>query len=190
MPLGQLLFVYKTIVGGPFTETLLSKIWLISSSEEEARSVSWLWGSKRCREEVWNPRLTYWKTDELGKTFADFNIGSHEPDGQGTWNTMNYLQCRPTIVKHVGVMMEVAGFSPAPVAPQLFGNAGPSIIDLVFTAWRLTVLHTGKEHMQKYGTKPEHFAQVAYKNHKHSVNNPYSQFQKEYSLEEIKTAPV
>lgn len=39
--------------------------------------------------------------------------------------------------------------------------------------------------MEKYGTKPEHFAKIAWKNHKHSVNNPYSQFQDEYSLKEI-----
>ena len=30
------------------------------------------------------------------------------------------------------------------------------------------------EHMKKYGTKADHFAKIAVKNHKHSVNNPYS----------------
>ena len=52
------------------------------------------------------------------------------------------------------------------MAPKLFGNAGV-------------------EHMEKFGTKPEHFGKVAWKNHKHSVNNPYSQFRDEYSLEQI-----
>ena len=33
---------------------------------------------------------------------------------------------------------------------------------------------------------PEHFAWIGWKNHKHSVNNPYAQFQDEYTLEEIK----
>lgn len=47
----------------------------------------------------------------------------------------------------------------------------------------------GREHMQLYGTTKEHFAKIAHKNHKHSVNNPYSQFQKEYSLEEIQSSP-
>lgn len=42
-----------------------------------------------------------------------------------------------------------------PFAPRIFGNAGI-------------------EHMNKYGTKPEHFAKIGYKNHLHSVNNPYS----------------
>ncbi|KAK3090738.1 hypothetical protein FSP39_014203 [Pinctada imbricata] len=68
--------------------------------------------------------------------------------------------------KHVEVMMNTFGVDRSPMAAQMFGNAG-------------------KEHMQKYGTKPEHFAKIAWKNHKHSTNNPYSQFQDEYSLEQI-----
>jgi sterol carrier protein 2 len=74
--------------------------------------------------------------------------------------------------KHFGLMVELRGYDAhAPAAPQIFGNAG-------------------REHMEKYGTKPEHFAKIGYKNHKHSVNNPYSQFQDEYSLEDILAAPV
>ncbi|XP_074122010.1 sterol carrier protein 2 isoform X2 [Sminthopsis crassicaudata] len=68
--------------------------------------------------------------------------------------------------KHVEVMVDKYGFSSAPVAAQLFGCAG-------------------KEHMEKYGTKIEHFAKIAWKNHNHSVNNPYSQFQQKYNLEEV-----
>jgi len=44
--------------------------------------------------------------------------------------------------------------------------------------------------MERYGTTAEHFAKIGWKNHKHSVNNPYSQFQDEYSLEDIKNAPM
>lgn len=36
------------------------------------------------------------------------------------------------------------------------------------------------------GTTAEHFAKIAHKNHRHSVNNPYSQFRDEYSLEQVK----
>ncbi|XP_069498278.1 sterol carrier protein 2-like [Ambystoma mexicanum] len=71
--------------------------------------------------------------------------------------------------KHVEVMMNKYGIAGAPIASQLFGNAG-------------------KEHMEKYGTKPEHFAKIAWKNHKHSTNNPYSQFQDEYSLEQVQNS--
>jgi sterol carrier protein 2 len=73
--------------------------------------------------------------------------------------------------KHLKVMVDLRGFSPAPGAPQMFGNAG-------------------REHMEKYGTTKEQFAKIAHKNHKHSVNNPYSQFQDEYSLEDILNAKV
>jgi acetyl-CoA acetyltransferase len=44
--------------------------------------------------------------------------------------------------------------------------------------------------MERYGTTAEQFAKIGYKNHKHSVNNPYSQFQDEYSLEDILNAPM
>lgn len=37
----------------------------------------------------------------------------------------------------------------------------------------------------RYGTTKEQFAKIAYKNHKHSTNNPYAQFQDEYSLDQI-----
>jgi sterol carrier protein 2 len=69
------------------------------------------------------------------------------------------------------VMIEERGFEKAPAAAQFFGNAG-------------------REHMERYGTKPEHFAKIGWKNHKHSVNNPYSQFQDEYTLEQIQSAPM
>jgi acetyl-CoA acetyltransferase len=48
--------------------------------------------------------------------------------------------------------------------------------------------NAGREHMEKYGSKPEHYAWIGWKNHKHSVNNPYAQFQDEYTLDEIKEA--
>jgi acetyl-CoA acyltransferase len=44
--------------------------------------------------------------------------------------------------------------------------------------------------MQKYGSKPEHYVWIGYKNHRHSVNNPYAQFQTEYTLEEVGDAPM
>ena len=43
--------------------------------------------------------------------------------------------------------------------------------------------------MERYGTKPEHFAKIAEKNHRHSVNNPYSQFRDVYTLEQVLKSP-
>jgi acetyl-CoA acetyltransferase len=73
--------------------------------------------------------------------------------------------------RHISAMVQMRGFEAAPPAPQIFGNAG-------------------REHMEKYGSTPLHFAKIGYKNHKHSVNNPYSQFQDEYSLEQILASPM
>lgn len=72
--------------------------------------------------------------------------------------------------KHIEIMSRDFDITGAPMTAQMFGNAGI-------------------EHMRKYGTKPEHFAKIAHKNHKHSVNNPYAQFQKEYTLQEIQNSP-
>ncbi len=73
--------------------------------------------------------------------------------------------------KHIELMAALRGFAPAPPAAQMFGNAG-------------------REHMERYGTTAMQFAKIGWKNHKHSVNNPYSQFQDEYSLEGILSAPM
>jgi acetyl-CoA acetyltransferase len=50
--------------------------------------------------------------------------------------------------------------------------------------------NAGREHMERYGSEPDHYAWIGWKNHKHSVNNPYAQFQDEYSLEDIKAAKM
>jgi len=74
--------------------------------------------------------------------------------------------------KHFKLMIEERGFDKkAPGAPQMFGNAA-------------------LEHMDKYGTTAEQLAKIGWKNHKHSVNNPYSQFQDEYTLEQILESPT
>src|SRR5664279_3110566 len=77
---------------------------------------------------------------------------------------------QPTI-RHFAKLGELFEFEAAPPAAMMFGMAG-------------------REHMQKYGSTFEHFAWIGYKNHKHSVNNPYAQFQDAYSLDEIKAAPI
>jgi len=43
----------------------------------------------------------------------------------------------------------------------------------------------GSHHMAEYGTTAEQFAKIAVKNHAHSVHNPYAQYQKPFTLEEI-----
>ncbi|WP_433757141.1 lipid-transfer protein [Nocardia sp. CA-135398] len=69
------------------------------------------------------------------------------------------------MAKHVMALAEISEVL-FPVAPWMFGAAG-------------------REHMKQYGTTAEHFAKIGFKNHQHSVNNPYSQFQDAYSLDDI-----
>jgi len=64
------------------------------------------------------------------------------------------------------MMAETRGITNSPGAAQMFGNAG-------------------REYMEKYGAKPEDFAEIARVNHAHSPKNPYSQFTDVYTLEQI-----
>ena len=68
--------------------------------------------------------------------------------------------------KHIDQLVALRGFGEGPVTAQFFGNAA-------------------REHMERYGSTPEMFAQVAVKNHRHSVENPRAQYRDEYSLEDV-----
>nr|AND95611.1 Sterol carrier protein 2 [Chromera velia] len=72
---------------------------------------------------------------------------------------------------HFPVLVEKFGVEPVPPMPQFFGNAG-------------------REHMELYGTTPRQFALIGEKNHRHSANNPYAQFRKVYTLEQIEKSPM
>jgi acetyl-CoA acyltransferase len=74
------------------------------------------------------------------------------------------------ILNHMLALAELHEFS-APPAAWMFGAAG-------------------REHMATYGTTAEQFAWIGWKNHKHSVHNPYAQFQDEYSLQDILDAQM
>lgn len=123
---------------------------------------------------------------ECGKAQCALAVG-FEKMQKGSLGSVFMDRANP-LEKHVGVMSELAEIGTtqsavgnnlvlivviieaSPMAAQMFGNAGI-------------------EHMKKYGTKPEHFAKIAWKNHKHSVNNPNSQFRDEYTLEQIQKSP-
>ncbi|GAA1481913.1 lipid-transfer protein [Gordonia sinesedis] len=81
-----------------------------------------------------------------------------------------YTDREQPLLRHIESLAQLQEFA-FPVAPWMFGAAGV-------------------EHMEKYGSTPEHFAKIAEKNHRHSVNNPYAQFQDEYTLDEIQSAKM
>jgi acetyl-CoA acetyltransferase len=84
--------------------------------------------------------------------------------------TSTYGDREQPMMKHLLALAELYEFA-LPPAPYMFGAAA-------------------REHMERYGTTPEHFAKIGHKNHKHSVNNPHAQFQDEYSLQDILAAPM
>jgi acetyl-CoA acetyltransferase len=84
---------------------------------------------------------------------------------------VKYTDRTNPIDKHLMTMFEVREPEQSPFAPQMFGNAG-------------------REHMERYGSEPDHYAWIGWKNHKHSVNNPNAQFQDEYTIDEIKAAKM
>ncbi|MDN5758820.1 MAG: lipid-transfer protein [Tomitella sp.] len=69
------------------------------------------------------------------------------------------------MMRHLLATAELQEFA-MPPAPYMFGAAG-------------------KEHMERYGSTAEQFAKVGVKNHRHSQNNPYAQFQDAYTLDEV-----
>ncbi|KAH9476997.1 Non-specific lipid-transfer protein [Psilocybe cubensis] len=62
------------------------------------------------------------------------------------------------------------GENHGPGAPRMFDNGA-------------------QEYFDKYGGGVEHLAKIASKNHKHSLNNPYSQFRDGWSVEKVLAAP-
>jgi sterol carrier protein 2 len=69
------------------------------------------------------------------------------------------------------IMAQTRGIAKAPGAAQLFGNGG-------------------REYKEKFGAKNEDFAEIARINHEHSKRNPYSQFQDDYTLDQIMQSPM
>lgn len=67
------------------------------------------------------------------------------------------------------MLRQTRGFTKAPGAAQMFGNAG-------------------LEYIEQHGAKAEDFAEIARINHEHSVKNPYSQFQDVYTRDQIMQA--
>ncbi|KAF7798614.1 hypothetical protein EIP86_009836 [Pleurotus ostreatoroseus] len=83
---------------------------------------------------------------------------------------------RPSPVKPFNMASEETeellstGKNHGPGAPRMFDNAA-------------------QEYFDKYGAKLEHLAQIASKNHKHSVKNPYSQFRDGWTVEQVLNSP-
>ncbi|GAA0456973.1 lipid-transfer protein [Streptomyces olivaceiscleroticus] len=95
-------------------------------------------------------------------------LGGGADGGARGGATDEHLATSP-VARHYGVMAARHGFERTPPTAQIFGNAA-------------------REHMQRYGTTARQLAAVGAKNHRHSADNPYAQFQDVYTVEEILAA--
>uniref|UniRef100_A0A1W7RA84 Sterol carrier protein 2 n=1 Tax=Hadrurus spadix TaxID=141984 RepID=A0A1W7RA84_9SCOR len=85
---------------------------------------------------------------------------------------LQYSDRANPLENHLQVLADTYDLTASPIAAQMFGAAG-------------------REHMEKYGTKPEHFAKIALKNHSHAQNNPYAQAKRgTVTLEDIVNSPL
>ncbi|KAG6919474.1 hypothetical protein DXG01_005733 [Tephrocybe rancida] len=90
------------------------------------------------------------------------SLGTNFPDREPP--TM-IIGARSTELEQEGL-----GQNHGPGAPRMFGNGA-------------------QEYFGKYGGNIETLAKIASKNHKHSLNNPYSQFRDGWSVEQVLNAP-
>jgi acetyl-CoA acyltransferase len=81
-----------------------------------------------------------------------------------------YTDRAQPLAKHAALLAQMYEFA-SPPAGWMFGSAGV-------------------EHMEKYGSTFDQYAKIGEKNHRHSTNNPYAQFQDAYTLDEIKAAKM
>lgn len=78
--------------------------------------------------------------------------------------------------KHIETMSEKYEFSASPAAAQLFGNAGRDYMKKYSKKRSLQLKILSRQSFQSSWSvsdvSPDVFAKIAWKNHKHSVNNP------------------
>jgi len=104
---------------------------------------------------------------------------AYEAIGNGTYDSAIVIgaECW-SFLKASGSSMALAGLISPPQGTNLnqdiAGAFGPALLALV-----------AKAHMNEYGTTKEQFAKIAVKNKKNAALNPYAQFQKEVTLEEV-----
>ncbi|KAG6850179.1 hypothetical protein H0H93_016859 [Arthromyces matolae] len=89
------------------------------------------------------------------------SLGTNFPDRDPPTKLFN--------VRSAEIEQEGLGENHGPGAPRMFGNGA-------------------QEYFAKYGGNIVHLAKIASKNHKHSLNNPYSQFRDGWSVEDVLNA--
>ena len=84
---------------------------------------------------------------------------------------MRDIPSRDSLIRQTGVMFHDWWSARGSTAPNRFGQFGT-------------------RHMEVYGTKREHFAKIAEKNHHHGFLNPHAYFRREITCEQVLNAPM
>lgn len=88
-------------------------------------------------------------------------------------------------------MVMVVGVEKAVMPKGTMLNVGAGELEAklgdVFPGYFATI---AQKHMERYGTTREQMAQISVKNHFNGILNPYAQFKKEFTVEEVLSSPV
>jgi benzoylsuccinyl-CoA thiolase BbsB subunit len=85
----------------------------------------------------------------------------------------------------IGVAVGVESMTTSPVAGKLIPPEPGDLLGEMGNSAPAHFALSMRRHMDKYGTTLEQFAKVSVKNHRNGCLNPYSQYKKELSVEEI-----
>lgn len=98
---------------------------------------------------------------------------------RGVWKDIAYG------LYDVGIAIGVESMTTSPIASKLIPPAKEDLDGQLGLTMPAFFGMLARRMMDKYGTTEEDFAQISVKNHKHGCMNPFSQYKKELTVEEI-----
>ena len=85
----------------------------------------------------------------------------------------------------IGLAIGVESMTTSPIAGKLIPPEAGDLAGEMGNSMPAHFALSMRRHMERYGTTPEQFAKISVKNHRNGCLNPYSQYKKELSIEEI-----
>lgn len=85
----------------------------------------------------------------------------------------------------IGIVVGVESMTTSPIAGKLIEPEKGDLLGIMGNSMPAHFALSMRRHMEKYGTTAEQFANISVKNHKNGCLNPYSQYKKELTIEQI-----
>jgi benzoylsuccinyl-CoA thiolase BbsB subunit len=85
----------------------------------------------------------------------------------------------------IGIALGVQSMTTSPIAGRLIPAGGGDLEGELGLTMPGIFAILARRQMEQYGSTPEDFAQVSVKNHHHGCLNPYAQYRKEFTVEDI-----